>query len=120
MTYPLRNFVIEGVACQLRGLQATPLLQTSLLPLPVNCVEIFLREFCQSRVKSIFYMKRFLNGRKEVLEILLGKSLKSCTIVGVHLFSFVYTLRFLYVLVLLYLLVDFFLIESILSTGRSQ
>ena len=49
---------------------------------------IFLREFCQSRVKSIFYMKRFLNGRKEVLEILLGKSLKSCTIVGVHLFSF--------------------------------
>ena len=27
----VRNFVIEGVACQLPSLQATPLLQTSLL-----------------------------------------------------------------------------------------
>ena len=39
--YPiLRNFVIEGVACQLpsslRRLQVTPLLQTSLIPFPVS------------------------------------------------------------------------------------
>ena len=36
---PLRNFVIEGVACQ-RRLQATPQLQTSLIPHPIEMEKV--------------------------------------------------------------------------------
>ena len=47
MQSPIRNFVIEGVACQLPRLQATPLLQTSLISnihLMITKVEIFLEQ----------------------------------------------------------------------------